>query len=109
MSNQGDNGGVGEVGKGGKRCVENTRSNRHAKTEEHDAFLKPRVAREHRTLGFISRSAEGGKEGRAQSTEGLTVEIGWVTVTGQSLWKGILAVVSRMDQRQEGRCGQETS
>lgn len=53
------------------------------KTEEHDAFVEPRVAREHKTIGTISQSIEDGKEGIGQSTKDPTTEIGWMTITKQ--------------------------
>lgn len=46
------------------------------KTEEHDAFVEPRVSQEHRTVGTIPQSIEDGKEGIGQSMKDPTTEIG---------------------------------
>lgn len=54
------------------------------RTEEQDVVVDPQVAREHRTTGSIPQSAEDGKEGTGQSMKDLTIEMGWMTIQGQS-------------------------
>lgn len=53
------------------------------RTGQHDAFVEPGVAREHRSIGYISQSVEDGKESAGQSMKDLKIKIVWSAIAGE--------------------------